>query len=388
MSPEARAGAPPVLEASTVASLLTRLAGEASGALLLHGGARETSGVWEGDIDLLVIGDRDTFLRTLYAVADSFGFSPVLQLQRVFTTVETDLLFPRSTSWTIVLVDRRGAAVTVDVTFARKLPTQLIPRASTFGMSGIGDLELIYLILKRLRKRDNSRESWLQISGLARGQVPALQQYLGERSAREIGEAVQTVRQPSLEVVQQARQAMRRRRASSWAAAHALGRGVVIAARRSSRPAGAVVRLDGIEGSAVSALAEALVDWSPFRRVRRLKAPTVGPHLSDWIRIWPITARGGLVISESTCREGDVDSQRRRFRVPPRLGWVLSRLEPRADSLFVLRESRDCPERLNQWSYRRESSPSEHVIDPNSPFDILLEEIRLSFIADRRKRMT
>ena len=250
------------LDRSVVAAFLATLQAAGSSVCLLHTGGDADSRHWQGDVDLLVTSDRAAFLRAMDTAAASLGFSAVLQVPRLFNTIEIDLLFPGSTSWTVVFVDRHGVVLHVDAAFA---PSPAIPEIDE-------ETGLTYVILKRLRKRDLDPEAWARIAERARRRAPALEPYLGDRLARCVTDAAVHGEVPDPAVVDEADRALRARRNRTPRAIRALARAVRVAARRSFRPAGAFVSLGGVDGSGKSAVTDALMDWSPFRQARRLHA--------------------------------------------------------------------------------------------------------------------
>jgi thymidylate kinase len=363
-------------DVSVVTSVLTRLRASASAAVLLQAGPRPEAGAWAGDIDLLVCARPEPFLAELHAAAASQGFSAVLQAPRIFNTLEIDLLFAAVSSWTAVFVDEAGTVLHFDVVFASGPPPPPAPGAPPLGLPQIApELGLSYLILKRLRKEDHSSETWEAISVLARGRAPSLRPYLGRRLAEEVSAAVGAGAAPSAASVRRAHRAMRRRHLGSARSPGRLARGSLVALRRVSRPAGAFISLGGVDGSGKSAVTDAVVAWSPFRRVRRLhsrpgllkppgwfigRRPSDGsdPHgarpwgrgmsalrlvyfwadftVGYWLRIWPVRARGGLVVSERWWWDMYVDPHRHRLQPMPRAARLLGRLVPRPDSFLLL----------------------------------------------------
>ena len=382
------AGAEPVADGyparsvavQAVTSLLTRVGAEVPGAFLLHRGASAGADRWEGDIDLLVTGARDRFLDALHAAAAALGFVVVLEVQRIFTTLEIETLYAGSASWTVVLVDRHGAVLHVDVTFAAGAEIEPDRAPKIFGIPEVGADGLHYLILKRIRKLDRTEGSWASILERRQDFTLNLRPYLGA-TAREIEDALNHGSPPPLEALRRARAHLVRRRISSPAIALAGAQAAKALARRGYRPAGVFICLAGVDGSGKSAIADALVAWSPFRRVRRLHArpgvlkppgwfvgrqPQTGsdPHgaepwgptmstlrllyfwadfwIGHWMRIWPVTARGGLVVSERWWWDMYVDPRRHRLRPMPALARRLGRAVPQADVFIVLSAPSAC----------------------------------------------
>ena len=58
--------------------------------------------------------------------------------------------------------------------------------------------------------------------------------------------------------------------------------------------------------------------------------------IGHWMRVWPVTARGGLVVSERWWWDMYVDPRRHRLQPMPRTARVLGRLVPQADAFLVL----------------------------------------------------
>ena len=352
------------LDRSVVAAFLATLHAAGSSVCLLHTGGDADSRHWQGDVDLLVTSDRAAFLREMHIAAASLGFSVVMQVPRLFNTIEIDLLFPGSTSWTVVFVDRHGVVLHVDAAFAPGSAPEIDEETG-----------LTYVILKRLRKGDLDPEAWARIAGRARRLAPALEPYLGDRLARAVTDAAVHGEVPDPAVVREAHRALRARRNRTPRAIRALARAARVAARRSWRPAGAFVSLGGVDGSGKTAVTDALMDWSPFRQARRLHARPgllkpmgwfVGRSSSDgrdphgsrpwgrgmsavrlayywadfaigyWVRLWPVRARGGLVVCERWWWDMYVDPRRHRIRPMPRAAVFLGRLVPRPDVFIVL----------------------------------------------------
>ena len=210
-----RAPASTAVDVSLVASILTQLASDVAGVHLLHAGAATSSSAWEGDIDLVVTASREHFLNALNAAVRAAGFSVVLEVQRVMNTLEIDLLFPGSTSWTIVAVDRRGVILNVDVTFAPGVEIEAGDRPGRFGVREVAEASATnYLILKRIRKEDGSAEAWSAIAERARGAAPDLREFLPSPLVEEIAGAVIGNSRPTDELLRRAHSALRRRRAS------------------------------------------------------------------------------------------------------------------------------------------------------------------------------
>jgi thymidylate kinase len=376
------AASPKAVDSSTVVELLTRLRAGGSDVLLLHAGLQPTARTWKGDLDLLVSGSPKGFFQDLHAAASSLEFSVVLQAPRIFTTLEIDLLFPGAMSWTAVLVSAVGTVLTVDVAFTsgRSPPSSLgVPPRGVPQISR--DLGLKYLILKRIRKEDDTSESWKHISALARGSAPRLDPYVGERLATAFSAAIGSGVAPDAGDIRRAHQALWRHRICSRHSIRLMAAASVVALGRIQRPAGIFISLGGVDGSGKSTVTDALVAWSPFRRVRRLhsrpavlkppgwflgRKPSHGAHphgaaswgtavsalrlvylwadflIGYWLRIWPVRARGGMVVSERWWWDMYVDPHRHRLRPMPRAAKVLGRFVPRPDSFFVLDAPSDC----------------------------------------------
>jgi thymidylate kinase len=365
-----------VVDASLVKSILDRLARSAPGFRLLHTGAHGSSSAWEGDIDLVVTDRRETFLDALRAAVGAEGFSVVLETERVMNTLEIDLLFPRSTSWTVVAVDGCGNVLNFDATFAPSADIEILSEAGRSGISEVGDATAArYLILKRIRKEDDRAESWSAIAERSLDAAHGLEAFLEAPLVEEIADALARGTSPASHSLRRAHSTLRRRRALSRDGARALVHGALVATRRTYRPAGLFICIGGVDGSGKSALADALVAWSPFRRARRFhsrpgilkppgwfigRRPSTGgdPHgaepwgpvmsalrlgylwadfsIGHWARVWPVTARGGLVVSERWWWDMYVDPRRHRLQPMPRTARILGRLVPRADAFFVL----------------------------------------------------
>src|SRR4051794_11741043 len=201
------------VDASVVTEFLTALHASAQRVYLLHPGAQPGSREWKGDIDLLVASDRDTFMRELHAAAATLGFSVVLQVPRVFNTLEVDLLFEGSSSWTVVFVDERAMVLHCDVVFTSGRPPRSATGTPSFGVPEVDrQTALNYTILKRLRKRDRRAESWARIAELAAGSAPNLNPYLGDKIAGYVAQAVIRGDAPDQSTLDEALRVMRARR--------------------------------------------------------------------------------------------------------------------------------------------------------------------------------
>ena len=165
------------------------------------------------------------------------------------------------------------------------------------------------------------------------------------------------------------------------------------AGSRFRRPPGVFIAFGGVDGAGKSALTERLLEWSPYRHELRLHArpellkplgwylgrsaaASSDPHapaasgrivsalrltylwadfvLGYWVRIWPVRARGGLVISERWWWDMFVDPRRHRMRRMPRLVRALGRAVPKPDAFLLL----DAPSEVIR-ERKRELDPEE-----------------------------
>ncbi|HEX6207133.1 MAG TPA: hypothetical protein VF058_02130 [Actinomycetota bacterium] len=144
------------------------------------------------------------------------------------------------------------------------------------------------------------------------------------------------------------------------------------AARRSGRPARHLHWRPGLLPQAGSLVGRAPGDPStphaeePQGRVLsllRLVYYWADFLLGTWLRVQPITARGGLVVMERGWWDIAVDPRRYRLRVGARVIRALGRLLPAPDLVLVLRAS---PEILAQ---RKEELPTSELARQNDRWD-------------------
>jgi thymidylate kinase len=409
------------VKADIVATMLTHLAAAVSGVYLLHAGAHAGSESWDGDIDLIVTSPREAFLAALDDSAEAYGFSIVLEARRLLNTLEIEALLPGSTSWSVVMVDKQGTVLNFDVVFARgrAMDVEGMTFGSRFGVPELAEFGTTYLILKRIRKEDHSTAAWAVITARAGGAIPPLSTYIDAPLAAKIVGTLARGVAPSRELLRQAHWTLRRRTALSLSGARGLATGAGVALDRMLRPAGVFVGLGGVDGSGKSAAANELAEWSPFRRVRRLhsrpgvlkppgwflgRRPSSGaePHgleswgramsafrlayfwadfsIGHWARVWSVTARGGLVISERWWWDAYVDPRRHRLVPMPHAARVLGRLLPQPDVFLVLEAPSQCIRGRKQeltsaeierqqaaWKRLAPVIPGLHVIDASRP---------------------
>jgi hypothetical protein len=360
---------------STVTALLRLIADSVPDICLLHGRDNFTSELWQGDVDLLVVGEVARFFEAVQGSAAAVGYLPVLQIPRLFNTVEVDLVFGRAESWTAVLVNRHGAIINLDVVFVHRRPG-LSTEPPMLGVAQVQeDVEAAYLAVKRLRKGERRSAAWRSVADKLEGHESLLQKYLGDTLAVELTTLLSQGDVPAVSMIRRARIASHVRRVASCHTPRRVVRGALAGARRLAHPPGPFVALAGVDGSGKSTVARGLTNWSPFRQVRHLhsrpgllkppgwflgRTPGTGgdPHqpepfselisairilyfwvdfvLGYYIRVWPVRLRGGFVVSERWWWDLYIDPQRHRLSPLPRLVLALGRLVPRADLFFVL----------------------------------------------------
>jgi thymidylate kinase len=362
-------------EAESVWSLLNVIAASGLSPALLHSPSPD-SVLWLGDVDFVVRGSPEALFQAVDQWSAGRGYMPVLKAQRVFNTLEVDLLFPRSSSWTIVLVDHAGTVINLDVVFtSTKVPAAPLARDVSSVAEVTPEIGVAYLALKRIRKRDSRPTSWSFVDSSPRPISDVLEPYIGSDLARGIDQAVAVGEPIEPDTLARSSEALvRRRRSMSATDAMRLARAALTAAGRIATPAGAFVVLAGVDGSGKSTAAANLAAWAPFRRVRRLHARpgllkppgwfvgrTSGdgrdPHdlstwqqpvsllrlvylwfdfaVGYWVRVWPITSRGGFVVSERWWWDMYVDPRRHRMQSMPRLVKVLGRFVRAPEATFV-----------------------------------------------------
>src|SRR5262249_40880152 len=76
--------------------------------------------------------------------------------------------------------------------------------------------------------------------------------------------------------------------------------------------------------------------WTPSVSTLRLLYLWADFLFGYWTRVWPVTARGGLVVSERWWWDMYVDPRRHRMHPMPRLVTVLARLTRAPDAPIVL----------------------------------------------------
>jgi thymidylate kinase len=392
---------------------------------------------WTGDIDLVADGDAHAFKRELFAAAEQLGFTAVLDAPRIVNTIEVDLLFPGSRSRTVVFVDSGGRVLHWDVVMTRN-PVPTDAAATDLAMLE-RDLRTAYLVLKRLRKRDERPSAWTAIGPISPATRRILSDVLDPPLGRVLTEAVNSGQAPSRSTIARAVRRMRWRRALSASAPAALISASKAAVGRTLHPAGIFVSLGGVDGSGKSAVTDALVEWSPFRRAFRIHSrpgvlkpmgwyvgrsegdgsdphgkgpwpqPMSGIRLfyfwldfvaGYWIRIWPVRARGGLVVSERWWWDMYVDPRRHRLEAMPRSTRLLARLIPRTDVFFLL----DAPsERIHErkrelsateierqrtaWSEIAGDVPGLTHIDAAQPLDVVTGEVVARVTTNQRARL-
>jgi thymidylate kinase len=387
---------------------------------LLHSGFDDKTGTWRGDIDLIVQSAPEQFFPRLREVSRRLGFVPVLQLPRVFNTIEVDLVFPGSTSWTVVLAQEDGGFLNLDVVLTTREVRAAQVGEDVFGAFAIGtDLRSVYLAIKRLRKHDLGRDSWSRVPSGEHTLAELLSPYVGRRIASALGSSVERHGAPDPLTAREAERALRRRRSLSIDGLRAAAKGLGALGRRTTTPGGAFIAFAGVDGAGKSAVAGALAGWSPFRRVRRLhsrpallKPPGwfLGRHPADgsdphgkepwgswmstirlvylwtdyslgyWLRIWPVRARGGLVISERWWWDMYVDPLRHRMKAMPRFVRVLGALIPSPDltvfldatseSVLDRKQELDADEIVRQrraWTESADHIPHFCAVDADAP---------------------
>lgn len=188
--------------------------------------------------------------------------------------------------------------------------------------------------------------------------------------------------------------------------------------RRIFYPPGLAIVLCGPDGCGKSTVAPQIVErlrgtfspskgrqihWKPrvFTRSRENGAPETNPHGKPtrnamaslayfafhwteflagwWLRIFPATFKGGLVVIDRFYFDFFVDQKRYRLRVPPSLVKIGYGLLPQPDLVFLL----DAPAEVLQQ--RKKEVPAEESARQRAAFVELMKDVKNSVVLDATK---